>query len=66
MLGLRDRWEFHQDKAGFWHWQRIARNGEILEESPGYKVKQHCIANAERNGYNPQDAAPTIYSQQPE
>jgi uncharacterized protein YegP (UPF0339 family) len=45
-------WEFYEDAAGKWRWRRTAGNGVIVGASTqGYASKQHCIENAELNGY---------------
>jgi len=52
-LGTNDKWSFQKDSKGEWRWSRVATNGKIVGASTeGYKNKEDCIKNAERNGYN--------------
>jgi uncharacterized protein YegP (UPF0339 family) len=47
-----DKWNFYQDVAKEWRWNRIAPNGKIVgASSEGYSSKQACTENAKRNGY---------------
>lgn len=47
-----DRWDFYLDNWGEWRWRRAAGNGKIVGASTqGYKNKEDCINNAQRNGF---------------
>lgn len=49
---MQDKWEFYQDAAGFWRWERKAPNGRTVGASTeGYHNRADCVANARRNGY---------------
>lgn len=51
----QDKWEFYQDAKGEYRWRRKAANGEIVGASTeGYKNRADCVANAMRNGYEPE------------
>lgn len=51
-LGLKDVWEFYEDRNGDWRWRRTASNGELVGASAdGYGSKGSCLDNAIRNGY---------------
>lgn len=45
----KDTITVYKDKAGEWRWTREASNGNIVgSSSEGYKNKQDCKDNAER------------------
>lgn len=51
-LGVKDKWELHQDKKGEHRWRRAAINGVgVGASSEGYTSKADCKANAKCNGY---------------
>ncbi len=45
----KDKITLYEDKAGEWRWRRVASNGNIVgSSSEGYKTKEACKDNAER------------------
>jgi len=47
----KDKVEVYKDNQGEWRWRQIAPNGKVVGGSTqGYKNKQDCIENANRNG----------------
>ena len=47
----KDKVDLYKDNQGEWRWRQIAPNGKVVGGSTqGYKNKQDCIENANRNG----------------
>ena|GEM_PF-1083216 len=48
MASREHKWEFYQDKAGTYHWRRIASNGNVIgAATQGYVTAKDCKGNAE-------------------
>lgn len=57
--GLEDHWEFWTNDNGRWNWRRTSPNGRKVGESfEAYRNKKDCVANARRNGYQPEQTNP--------
>jgi len=47
----KDKVDLYKDNQGEWRWRQTAPNGKVVGGSTqGYKNKQDCIENANRNG----------------
>jgi len=47
----KDKVDLYKDNQGEWRWRQTAPNGKVVGgATQGYKNKQDCIDNANRNG----------------
>jgi hypothetical protein len=54
-------WNFVQAGIGEWRWQKLDREGKVIDESiPGFISKVECFNDAKSNGY-PDQAVPARF-----
>jgi hypothetical protein len=49
------QWEFLQTRAVKWKWRQVGGEGAVLCESPEFAFLAHCMRDAERNGFTPEE-----------
>ena len=53
-------WRFYLDSQQLWRWQQLRFNSEVAAESAkGFKEYQHCVDNAQAQGYDYQPSKTT-------
>ena len=48
-------WEFLQTRAVKWKWRQLGAAGIVVCESPEFAFLAHCMEDAERNGFSPDE-----------
>ena len=49
------QWEFMQTRAVKWKWRQLGESGIVISESPEFAFLFECIADAELNGFSPDE-----------